>query len=684
MAASRQDTSPVRFRLLGPVEFNDGGEWRSIGSAKQRTLLAILLLNANRVVPVRQLYAELWPDKPAAQVKGLLAGCVWRLRAALGETAGRALVTKASGYQFAVEPGALDVLEYEKLVTAARSRLAADDLAGAMTAFTAALRLWRGSPLADVALTLSVMAERARLEESRLTVLESRFGLQITLSDPEEVLPELKLIVSQHPLRERLHEHLMVALYRSGQQADALGAYRDLRRLLIDELGVEPSKPLRELQRRILAEDPQLAVALGTPAAPVPLAAPVEITRVAPHRLPPRNPVFVARDAEVAELTARLAEDNAVCAVHGMTGSGKTALALHVAQAVADRFPDGQLHLDLRGASNAPLDPAAALAALLSAFGERPSADPRQAAAQWAAALEGRRVLLVLDDLRDVRQVRPLLPTAPGCAVLLTGRAAVGAIDGCHHLRLGRLPVPAAVDLLRRVLGADRVDAQLADANTLAGLCECLPLAVRVAAARLAARPDWTIADLADRLADAHRRLDLLVSNDLSVRDRLQTCVHGLRVDGDEEALSALALLAELDLPVVTVATVAALLDVAEASAEATAERLVDAGLLESLPRARYRVPALVRLLAADELGRSEVAAPAAVQRVVDHYLTAVQHHLPDQSVSVRHEPGWHRGRATSLAWYREHHAILRALAHRDLTDTLPKVLDQLRWMLTN
>lgn len=634
----------TRFRLLGPVEFSCGDGWRSIGSTKQRTLLALLLLHANRVVPVAQLHAELWGDRPYARVKNLLAGCVWRLRAALGDEAGRALVTRPGGYQLTLPPGALDLLEYQRLVDVGRVRRAADDLPGALEAFTAAVELWRGEPLADVSFTQSVMAERARLEESRLTVEEMRLGLRIELGEPDEVLPELKLIISQHPLRERLHEHLMVALYRSGQQADALGAYRDLRRLLIDELGVEPSKPLRDLQARILAED------VGLRTAPPP--------RPAPDLLPACDPVFHGREAEVARVAAALAE-GAVCAVHGMAGVGKSAVALRAAHAVADRFPDGRVHLDLRGSTDHPLDPADALTTLLNAFGV-PVGETRSAA-QWAAMVAERRVLLVLDDVRDADQVKPLLP--PGCAAVLTGRAAVGAADGYRQLRLGRLPVAAAVGLLRRVVGQERVDAEPERAAAVVSWCECLPPAVRVAGGRLAARPEWTVADLADRLADPGQRLEVLTG----VRELLGSCVRRLRADGDRTAVTALALLAELDLPVVTATTVAALLDTAEGPARCAAERLVDAGLLEPLPHNRYRVAALVRLHGAGAVPDADPA--AAVQRVVDRYREQVR------ELTTRRSGG--------LSWYREHRGTLRALARLDRTDTLPAAVDRLRWTFT-
>lgn len=247
-------TSP-RLRILGPVEFFDGHSWLPIPAAKQRSLLASLIVHGNRVVPTGRLVAELWPDRPPASASGLLAGYVWRLRKQL---VGVSLLTRAPGYQLAVSPGALDVHEYERLVAAGRGAVAADNLEEGADLFRRALAIWRDVPLTDVAMTLTMLAERARLEESRLATVEACVDAEIRLGHAETLLPELKQLVLRFPLRERLRGHLMLVLYRCGHQADALAAYRDLRKLLVGELGIEPSKPLRELLQRILAEDPDL------------------------------------------------------------------------------------------------------------------------------------------------------------------------------------------------------------------------------------------------------------------------------------------------------------------------------------------------------------------------------------------------------------------------------------------
>ncbi|HEU5471318.1 MAG TPA: BTAD domain-containing putative transcriptional regulator [Actinophytocola sp.] len=613
------------------MEFFDGRSWNSIGAAKQRALLAVLLINANRVVGADQLTAELWGERPPASAAGLLAGYVWRLRRALGDQPGRVLATRAPGYQLVVPPGSLDLHEYDDLVTAGRRRLAAGDPAAAVDGLTTALGLWRGAPLADVPLVPSVLTESARLEEGRLAVVETRIDAEITLGRHEAVLPELKLMVSQFPLRERLHAHLMLALYQAGQQAEALGAYRDLRQLLIDELGIEPSKPLRELQARILREDPLL---LESAADRAPGTA---VLRLAvPRTLPPDVPVFVDRAGELARITARLAAGEQRCAIHGLAGVGKTTLAVHAAHRVAARFPDGQIYLDLgAGAAQDPPRPVDAIGRLLAALGVPAAdvpADEERAAALLRTALAGRRVVIVLDDVLDTGQIRALLPATPGSAVILAGRAAPAAVDGSGLLRLHRLPAAAATELLRRYAGADRVTADPGAAARIARLCEYLPLALRVAATRLAQRPEWTVADFAARLADRHRRLDLLSCNGLSVRDSLRASTRLLHRSGDDEAVRTLRLLGALDLPVVRTADLAALLDHPEPVVEQAAERLVDAGLLEPLRIDRFRVLELVRLFARTEYGtetppveRGHIGGTTTATRVVVHAAPTVR-----------------------------------------------------------
>lgn len=650
----------IKIRFLGPLEFFDGERWAPIKAAKQRALLAILLTNANRTVPVYQLIAELWGERPPPSATGLLAGYVWRLRKTLGDQDGDILATRAPGYQLIVPLGAADVHDYEALVAAGRRSVTEGDPTSAVATLSAALDLWRGRPLADVPLVPSVLGEQARLEEGRLAVVEARIGAELGLGRHEVLLPELKLMVSQYPLRERLHAHLMVALFRTGQQAEALGAYRDLRRLLIDELGIEPSKPLRDLHAQILRED-----LLPPQTAPHRTAV---VQLAVPRTLPPDVPAFVGRDAELERLTARLTSGAQRCAVHGLAGAGKTAVALHVAHQVAGLFPDGQVYLDL-GASGAqvPLRPAEVIGRLLTALTvpatDLPT-DEERAAALLRTVLSGRRLLLVLDDVLDSAQIRHLLPAAPGSAVIIAGRPATAVVEGAGQLRLGRLPVTAAVDLIRRYAGAERVDADRAAAARLARGCDHLPLALRIAATRLAQRPEWTVRDLADRLADPRRRLDMLACDGLSVVASLRGSARLLQRVGDRTATRTLRMLGVLDLPVVRADALAVLLEETEAVAERTAERLVDAGLIESVSLGRYRIPDLVRLFARAEYV-TDAEERTGTRRVVEHYERAVREQLG-------------RGVADSAAWYRQERAALTSLAGRAGGTALPRLVGQL------
>ncbi|HYQ66110.1 AfsR/SARP family transcriptional regulator [Actinophytocola sp.] len=656
----------MRFRLLGPLEFSAGPRWSSIGAPKQRALLAVLLINANRAVSADQLMAELWGEQPPPSATGLLAGYVWRLRGSLGDPDGRMLSTRAPGYQLVLPPGTTDVDEYEELAAAGRRSLADGDLPAAVAALSQGLGMWRGAPLADVGLVPSVLTESARLEEARLAVVEARIEAEIGLGRHEALLPELKVMVSQFPLRERLHAHLMVALYRAGQQAEALGAYRDLRRLLVDELGVEPSKPLRELQGRILRDDPQLLEAPGRGA-----AATAVLRLAVPRTLPPDVPAFVGRDRELAWVTSRLTGGEQRCAIHGIAGAGKTTLAVHAAHRVAGAFPDGQVYLNLQAsAAHGPRRPVAAIALLLAALGVPAAtipADEEGAAALLRTALAGRRVVIVLDDVLDDGQIRQLLPSTPGCAVILTSRPASTTVDGAGLLRLGRLPIAAATALVRRYAGAARVDADLAATTRLVRLCDQLPLALRIAATRLARRPEWTVGEFAARLADPRRRLDALTCDGLSVRASLLAGVRLIADAADPLATRALGQLGVLDLPVVSTAVLAAALDVPVPAAELAAERLVDAGLVETPRMDRYRVPGLVRLFARGEYVTAEDEL-SATHRIVGYYEGAVR----DQLSRLAGDRG------AGLAWYREECLTLRALAARAPGAELPGLVSRL------
>jgi DNA-binding SARP family transcriptional activator/Tfp pilus assembly protein PilF len=534
----------LEFCLLGPLVVRSGGVLVPMRQAKQRVLLATLLLAADRVVPVEALAEALWGSVTPPSARNTVRNYVKRLRDALGE-AGRARISsQPGGYSMRVSPGELDVRRFEALLGAAREAVRNGSWAGAADQAHAALLLWRGEALADIDSELLRQREVSRLAEMRLYAQEIRADAAVRLGRQAEVIGELRQQVAAYPLRERFHALLMLALYRDGRQAEALAAYQHAYRVLADELAAEPGTELRELHHRILSGE----AALGAPGsasatarelngAPVAQSAPRpaadEVPAVppqqagaradaVPRQLPAAVGSFTGRDTELAALTGLLPAQPAarppamvIAVISGTAGVGKTALAVHWAHEVAGHFPDGQLFVNLRGYDPDRLMSAAdALAGFLRALGVPgqnipPDADER--AALYRSLLSGRRMLVVLDNARSAEQVRPLLPSSPTCAVVVTSRDALAGLvarDGAIRLDLDLLPLDDAVCLMRVLIG-QRVDDVPAAARALAERCSRLPLALRVAAEWAAARPGVPLAALAEELA-SQRRLDLL------------------------------------------------------------------------------------------------------------------------------------------------------------------------------
>jgi tetratricopeptide (TPR) repeat protein len=422
----------------------------------------------------------------------------------------------------------------------------------------------------------------------------------------------------------------MLALYRAGRSSEALAVYQEARRVMIQELGIEPGTALRRLQQAVLARDPVLD--LTAPAQDATFG-----DAVAPAELPADTRAFTARDAELAWLDKALTESEAgtpaIVAIGGPGGIGKSALAVHLAHAVAGRYTDGVVYIDLHGATDGlrPLSPLEALGRLLRSLGLDGSAVPAtvdEAAVRYRSLTSARNVLIILDNALDTRQVRPLIPAGSGCAVVITSRQVLTSVDGASQLNLSALDPSDSTALLARIAGPGRVHAEPEAAGRIVRLCGGLPLALRIAAARLAARPDWTLSYLADRLADATRRLDTLEYADLAVRAGIAVSLHHLKEEPTgQDAAHLFALLGLLDAPVHTPAAVAALADRPERTVEAALDRLLDARLLEPAGPGRYRMHDLVRLYAreqADDLVQESDRA-AATRRALHHYLATAK-----------------------------------------------------------
>jgi DNA-binding SARP family transcriptional activator/Tfp pilus assembly protein PilF len=625
----------VQFRVLGPLEVRASDDRLvQLGAEKPRILLAALLLSANQSVDADRLVEALWSGHPprsaANALRTYVSGLRGRLRLGAPGSTSR-IIARGGGYQIRLSRDDLDLLAFEDLAASGHKALADGDAATAAERLRRALDLWRGRPLEDVPLAAAFDAELARLEDLRLTALEACVEARLALGQHTDLITDLRAAVAAQPLRERLQALWMLALYRCGQQAEALAAYRTVRDQMVHELGIEPGPPMQRLHRQILTADPTLDP-------PAPDAGP----DVVPRQLPPDIGGFTGRDRELARLGRLLRQGYdrgapLITAIDGVPGVGKSALAVHAAHRLAYRFPDGQLYADLQGATPAgpdgepgPRAPMTVLLAFLRALGtpDRDIATQDEAAARFRAATADRRLLVVLDNARDAAQIQPLLPAGPGCAVLVTSRRVLATLDGATPVHLDVLAPAEAVTLLGRLAGGRRTGAEREAAAEVARLCGYLPLALRIAAARLTARPSWPVRALVERLTDTHRRLDELQAGDLGVRTSFQVSLVALRDSADPRdraAARAFPLLGVLDGADVGIPVAARLIDTPEADAEAALERLVDAQLLDSPVPGRYRLHDLLRLFARERAAEERPPAEraAALVRALTWYRAA-------------------------------------------------------------
>src|SRR5882757_10741908 len=618
----REESAALRFSVLGPVRAWRGKELLSAGSPQQRALLAVLLLREGRTATAAELIDALWGDDPPAQALATVRTYASRLRKTLGP---EILVSESGGYAIRLSggDGTLDLDLAQELATAAEKARGAGDLCHARDVLRRALNLWEGEPLANMS-GPSADTQRARLEEFRLQLLESCLDMDLEQGCHAEAVSELTALTAAHPLRERLRELLMLGLYRSGRQAEALAVYADTRRLLADELGVDPRAGLKELQQRILQADPGLAEPSAP--APEPTAAPVR-----PAQLPATVTDFTGRASVVQELSDVLASASsvegrvmAVSALAGIGGVGKTTLAVHVAHQSRGAFPDGQLYVDLQGAGSRAAEPETVLGAFLRALGTADSAIPdslEERSALYRSVLDGRRVLVLLDNARDAAQVRPLLPGMEGCAALVTSRVRMVDLAGAHLVDLDVMSPEEALQLFTKIVGRERVSSERQAALDVVGACGFLPLAIRIAAARLAARRTWTVSVLARKLADQRRRLDELRAGDLAVK---ATFALGYGHLSPAQA-RAFRLLSLPDGPDISLDAAAAVLDLDPYETEQLLEALVDISLIESAAPARYRFHDLLRLYAREcaERDESPQANCEALSRLLDFYLAS-------------------------------------------------------------
>jgi DNA-binding SARP family transcriptional activator/tetratricopeptide (TPR) repeat protein len=633
------DVPALRFGVLGPLRAWRHGTVVDLGPVQQRVVLAVLALQAGRPVGRQQMIDAVWGENQPRNAVNLVQRHISGLRRTLepdrpGRTPSDLLTWTDAGYLLTLPLGALDLDLFVRGLARARNAHASGQLQEAAAELHSALELWRG-PVCDGLSSPFLDAQADRLAESRVSALEDRIELDLTIGGHGDPIAELRDLIAEHPLRERLRGLLMLALYRAGRQADALTAFRDARRQLRDELGVEPSAPLQQLHQQILAADPALAPAdpaqAGTDA-----DAKTSRRRVVPAQLPHHIPDFTGRDAELDRLDALLNQDDrgarnaiVITVVTGTAGVGKSTLALYWAHRVRNLFPDGQLYVNLRGfgPAGSAMEPAEAIHGFLEAFAvpsERMPLDLDDRAALYRSILADLRVLVVLDNAHDVDQVRSLLPGSPGCLVLVTSRnrlTSLVATDGARPVELDLLPDAEARRLLSSRLGPDRVASEPTSIDEIIKACAGLPLALVVAASNAVANSRLPLSALAGELRKTEGRLDALGAGDQYTDVRaVFSWSYGALSPPAARQFRMLGLHAGPD---IAMSAAASLAGVPLAQARRELADLVRAHLITEWASGRFVMHDLLREYAHELSMIHDSAADRrlAVHRILDHYL---------------------------------------------------------------
>jgi DNA-binding SARP family transcriptional activator len=608
----------MHFRILGPLWVASGGVEMTPTAPKVRQVLAFLLVRCGKLVQVGELIDELWGEEPPNSAMTTLQTYIYKLRKDVLEHCGSAeLHTRISGYLLDVPVELGDLRRFESLAQEGRAALDEGDADRASARLSEALALWRGPALADVTAGDILSAHITRLEEERLRVLEQRITADFELGRHQQLVSELKMLVSEQPLNESFYAHLMVALNRSGRRYEALEVYQGLRRMLVDELGMEPSASVQRLHLTLLDSN----VATGN-SAPAPVSSGPSESLLVPAQMPPDIPSFVGRAEVLGRVRGHLLDSGgegtvgrAVC-ISGIPGGGKTTLALRAGHTIRSEFPDGQLFADLRGTSEHPAEPHRILEGFIQAIGvpahEMPESlqERSKLFRTWSMS---RRILVVLDDALSVFQIAPLLPASPGSSVIITTRWGLHSLPGVRHVELDEMPLGEAVELIESVSGRSCIGAERREAERAADLCGRLPIALRSLGSRLAAIRNWPIGKLVAQLEDPGGRLDVLTFADLDVRARCAASYRRL----DQQDRSIFRLISLLPPPDLIADTAARLVGGNTDLVEAQLMRLASCNLLSVVDASggeiRYRMHELVRIFARECLDQ-ELLKPVHVQ----------------------------------------------------------------------
>ncbi|HEV7648549.1 MAG TPA: BTAD domain-containing putative transcriptional regulator [Actinophytocola sp.] len=623
---------------MGPLELTSNGREHDIGGSRQRVVLVMLALNANRVVPVGLLIDAVWNTTPPNTARAQIQICVSALRKIFAVTGVPLQIrTRPPGYQLEIPADQLDTEQFAGLVTAARTHAAAERNSEAVATLRSALALWRGNALAGLESDL-VRRGADQLEHTRLAVLMERIQLDLTLGRHEELIGELGTLIEEHPLMERPYEFLMLALYRAGRQAEALEVCRRARTILVEELGIEPGKRLQELESAILKRVPELDLASPTAAGTEPGSeTPAAEPPLVPRRLPASIADFTGRQEQLAEIRRALSENRdpdkrfgmRIVAISGKGGVGKSTLAIRAAHELRDVYPDGHLYADLEAPPGTDIVQGV-LDRFLRALGVDGPAIPEdveEKADLYRSRLANHRVLVVLDGATSEDDVIPLLPAGPGCAVIVTSRSMLSRLPGARLIDIDPFDLNLALEMLAKIIGEQRMAAEHNAAVELVEVCGRLPLAIRIAGARLTSRPHWRVDVLVARLRDTTRRLDELSYRGLELRSSIGLTYLALH----REAKALFRRFSLITTPDFPGWTAAALLDIDPFDAEEVLQHLVEAQLLDTVAypgeHPRYRFHDLIRVYAQERLHTEESAADrhGVVVRLVGAWLAKAE-----------------------------------------------------------
>ena len=621
----------MEFRVLGSLEVSASDGPVRLAGRRQRTLLAVLLVNADRAVPLDTLIDAVWEQDPPATAKRQVQNSISALRRLLDRGSrdpdkASTIANEGNAYRLRLGAGELDAWIFRAQVDKAQRLSAAGQVGEAAAELRAALRRWRGPALAGLGGGV-LAAAAARLDEQRRAAVEECLALELRLGRHTDLIGELTELVATYPLSERLVRHLIVALHRSGRQADALEAYRHLRERLADELGLEPSIALRELHTAILKDEDD-----GAALVPRPPVAPASTARAVPAQLPAEVPGFTGRADQLKELDQMLpdgATDVMISAIAGTAGVGKTALAVHWGQRVRQHFPDGQLYVNLRGfrPDAVPVHPSEALRGFLDALEVPPERIPVDLAvrsALYRSLLADRRMLVVLDNADATDQVRPLLPGSRTCLVVVTSRnllSGLVAAEGARPVVLDLVDSAEAHQMLALRLGRERLAAEPEAVDEIIARCTRLPLALAVAAARAATHPGFPLATLAAELRAARGGLDAFSGGDPATDVRAVFSWSYRQLSGPTQRL--FRLLGSQPGPDISAPAAGSLAGLPAAAVHPLLTELAGVRLITEHTPGRYACHDLLRAYATELAHTSDTVAErhAALHRLLDHYL---------------------------------------------------------------